>query len=65
MYDKESLVRIASELGCKYEDKCSNHTRASLCPTCLQKYKQRHCAHETRCSSCEAADALRFVAKSL
>lgn len=65
MYPREEVLRIASSLGCKYEDKCSNHTRRGNCPACLKNYDQKYCAHETMCPPCEAASALRFLAQSL
>lgn len=60
--EAKELLRIAGRLGCKYQDRCSGHTRGNSCPKCQEVYKQRYCAHETMCPACEAADALRQIA---
>jgi hypothetical protein len=65
MATKEELLRIASRLGCKYMDKCANHTRGPKCPTCWEQHKERSCQHVEMCSPCEAAQALRLIAGSL
>jgi hypothetical protein len=64
MATKQELLRIASRLSCKYQDRCEGHTMAGHCPTCWARHNERKCILETKCPPCEAAQALRILANA-